>query len=968
MITFDTSVLLGYYQSRAGMAGAGASRGAASNAAVNGKYAPTAPWSATSSYARADDLVKNVLLGKRFIDESSAKLDLAGASEDYRKLFSLYQGLNSLYGLTEKASEKRVGSFDLARYIRTFERGVAEVNAYADSLKLDQLRLTRGNVGLNAKTEVGVPRVKAEYTTATLHTGAAADPVAVFQGDVQFTLSVKRLNTTHTIDVNLNDMGATPRTMSNVNAHINAKLEAAGLTTRFTVARTPGEAKTITAGTSTTTLPAGPDTYAFKIKGDTTEILTFSAPAAKPAVYVSTVVGNPDPDKNKATDDAVLVSRLTKLNAADAAIPGSGSRVFSQDLEGTIGTVRASKTGADGSVYMLADVDKSVSNQTIKGESDVALLKYDSAGKLVYARTLGASDTAMGLALDISADGKVAVAGSVKGDLEGAVEGALNSAANSGYSDSFVTLYDAKGDEVWTERRGAKLDDEATAVAFGADGSVYVAGRTKSAMPGGDAPLGGWDSYLTAYATSAKGAPVTLFTKTFGTAGDDKISGLVVSGDKVIAAGSEAGRAVLRSFDVALSQTTTERSVDEAGAWTQTVTTYVDGAPTGSVVTNGNQTATGVASSTAKTVTTGATATAEATRDLGDLQGGSVAGLALVDGQLYIGGQTRNGALSAGAPATAYTGGMDGFAARISTDLTSNAADSLVYVGGTGDDTVTGMAAAGGKVYLTGAAGEGLGGSALGTKDGYVSELDLTSGAVGWTQRITGKDGYATPTAISVDVTGASVLDKLGLPTGRIDYSRSANLVSSTSLRAGDSFQIRSSDAGLPRTVTIDANDTLDTLAVKVRRATGFRAKVEVVSDGEYRRLKITPLNAATIEILPGKTGEEGLNALGLPTGMVRNTIVRDGVTESADGKGPVYGLKLTADMDLNTKESRAAAMSALSSALGVIRNAYRDLETAARPKSKAVDAVAANAGNAPAYMQAQIANYQAALSRLGGG
>jgi hypothetical protein len=965
LISFDPNVLLGYYQSR--NAGTGATT-AGSTAASSAKIVPTAPWDSRSGFLRSDALVKNALLGKRFIDESAAKLDLPGASQDYKKLFSLYQGLNTLYGLTEQASDKHATALDLSSMQRAFTRGLTEVKAYADAMDLDQLRLTRGEVGLSAKTAVGVPKGKAEYVTATLHTGASGDAVEAFQGDVAFTLSVKRLNTIHTINVSLNDMGATPRTMSNVNAFINGKLEAEGLTTRFTVARTAGVPKTITAGKSTTTLPAGPDTYAFKIKGDTTETLTFSAAAAKPAVYVSTVTGNPDPDKDRTTDDAALVNRLTKLNAADAAIPGVGSKVFSQDLEGTISTVRGTKTGPGGALYVLADVEKSVSGQVVKGESDVALLKYDSAGHLIYSRTLGASDSATGLAMTVSPDGKVAVAGSVTGELDGVVNGALNSTAASGKTDSFVTLYDAKGDEVWTERRGAQQDDEATAVAFGADGTVYVAGRAKSALPGGTANLGGWDSYLTAYATSAKGAPTTLFTKQFGTDKDDRISGLVVDGDTVVAAGVEGGRAVLRSFDVALTTVNTTRNVDEFGAWTQTVTTSVDGSPTGSVVTNGTQTATGAASSSSATVTTAATATALATRDLGDLQGGSIAGLELADGELYLGGSTRNAALAAGSPATAHSGGMDGFALQLSSDLTSNADDALAYVGGTGDDSVTGMAAAGGKVWLTGSAGVGLGGDAIGAKDGYISQVNLTGGAVDWTQRLTGKDGFATPTSIAVDATGASSLDKLGLPTGTIDYNRSTSLVSATSIRAGDSFQISTSDAGLPKTITIAANDTLETLAAKVRRATSFKAKVEVISDGDVRRLKISPLSdSAVIEVLPGKGGDEALTALGLPAGISRKTVVKDGVTQSADGQGPVYGLKLSADMDLATKEGRAAAKALLSSALGVIRNAYRDLQTAARPKS-AVDAVAANAGNAPAYMKAQIANYQAALSRLGGG
>lgn len=968
MIQFDTSVLLGYYQSRTGQAGTMAAGSATGASAKKTQYAPTAPWAVNSTALRASDLVKNALMGKRFIDENAAKLDLTGASEDYRKLFSLYQGMNTLYGLAEQAAAKRVSALDLANFQRVFNRGLAETNTYADSLDFDQLRMTRGEVGLSAKTAVGVPKTLAEYTTGTLYSGASADEVPAFAGDVKFTLSAKKLNAVKTINIDLNDMGATPRTMSNVTAFINAKLEAEGLTTRFSVQRTAGAPKTITAGGKTTTLPAGPDTYAFKIKGDTTEKLTFSAPDAKPALYISSVTGNPDPDKNRLTDDATLVSRLTKLNSDVAGIPGSGSRVFSQDLEGTIGAVRASKTGPDGSTYMLADVDTSVAGQTVKGSNDVALLKYDSAGKLIYARTLGASDKATGLALDISSDGKVAVAGSVSGVLQGATNGALNSSASSGLTDSFVTLYDANGDEVWTQRRGAQKDDEATAVAFGADGTVYVGGRTKSAMPGGSDMLGGWDSYLTAYATSAKGTPTTLFTQTFGTVSDDKISGIVVDGGTVTVAGVEAGRGVLRSFDVSLTTTSTAKTIDASGNWTQTVTTSVGGVPGTPVVTTGSQAGDGNVYSTSSSVTTAGAATAAASRDLGDLGGGNIVGLALQGGELYVGGSTRNEALAAVTPSAAHSGGLDGFALRLSSDLTSTASDGLTYVGGAGDDSVTAMTASDGKVWLTGSAGEGLGGAALGTKDGYVSQINLNTGAVDWTERLSGKDGYATPTAISVGATGASSLDKLGLPSGTIDYTRSASIVSATSIRAGDTFQIVAGKNGAAKTITIDAKDTLDTLAVKVRRATGFQAKVEVVSDGPVRRLKITPLNdSSTIEILPGKGGDDALMALGLSSGIARKTEFIDGKTVSADGGGPVYGLKMTQTLDLSTEAGRTNALKVLSEAIDVIRAAYRDLETAAKPKTPASTGKSAS-GPVPAYLSSQIANYQAALSRLTGG
>jgi hypothetical protein len=58
------------------------------------------------------------------------------------------------------------------------------------------------------------------------------------------------------------------------------------------------------------TLPAVGDAFAFKVKGDTAETLKFSAPTTNPAVYVVTKGGDPDPDDDTKTDDAVYESKL----------------------------------------------------------------------------------------------------------------------------------------------------------------------------------------------------------------------------------------------------------------------------------------------------------------------------------------------------------------------------------------------------------------------------------------------------------------------------------------------------------------------------------------------------------------------------------------------------------------------------------------------------------------------------------
>lgn len=960
MIGFDFNVLLGHYQARTNLAAGGGAPGAA---ALAKRYAPTAPWASRSPFPKADALAKSVLLGRRFIDETAAKLDLDGASSDYKKLFALYQGVNALAGLAGRAGAKGVTQTELARLARTFDKGLAEVAGYADGLKLEQLRLTRGDTFISARSQTGVPKSKPEYVTRTLHTGKLTDEIPDFQGAAAFNIAVRKAGVTTNIAVNLADLGAQPRTIGAVVNLINDKLAAAGMTTRFAVERTTGQPREVKSGSKTITLPPLGDALAFRIKGDTTEALTFSAAATqRPAVFVTTRSGDPDPDKDPKTQDGKFQNSLLKLDPA--AGTGVGSKIRTADLEGTILGVRQSVFGEDGSLYVLADVEKTVSGQGIKGEQDVAVLKYDSAGNLAYARTLGAAATASGLAMAVATDGRVAIAGSIKGELTGASAGPLNSSAQSGKTDSFVTLFDSSGDEVWTQRRGALQDDEATALAFGDDGSLYVAGRTRSALPG-VAALGGWDSYLTAIATNDKGAPVTLFTQQFGTAADDALAGVVFENGRIVVAGVEDGSAVLRSFEVSLTETRITRTW-ASGMLTVTTETYTGGALTGSQSAQ-FETPGAPDGSTVTSYTSGGAATALATRSLGEIQGGSVAGLKIEDGQLYVAGHTRNAAFGVDGLSRAHAGGMDAFAARLSTDLTSTAQDALAYFGGAGDNTVAGFDVLGGQVFIAGAAGADLPGlTAIGQKDGYYAGLDLANGAITAAQRLSGKDGVATATSIAVAATGASDLDRFGLPAGALEFKRSQLIVAATSARPGDTFQIRTRAGARPSTITLEANDTLETLAVKVRRVAGFNAKVEVASNGDNRVLKISPRNdAATFEILPGKGGRDLLDALGLPEGVARNTKVVDGKSISTAAGGNVYGIGLRLDLKLSSEDEIKRASTILDAALSRIRIAYRDLEAAAKPKTPASNTPT---GPVPAYLQAQIANYQAGLDRLNGG
>ncbi|MES2722546.1 MAG: hypothetical protein V4656_05280 [Pseudomonadota bacterium] len=929
-ITFDTNILLNYYQGRAGVPLTSAGGGAPAK-----KYAPSAPWlpgaeTASNTPSLMTTAVKNAMLGRKLVNEDAAQLDLAGASADYKKLFALYQGIDTLAGVVDQMGGKNLSSTDKARIQSVFAKGLSEITAYTDKLDLDQLRLTTATVADKAKSTVGVTRAKTDYTTPPLVSGNINAPIDAFQGEVKFDISIKRVNVVHNVAIDLDEMGATPRNMTNVLSYINSKLEAADVGTRVSSLRIPGGDRMLQIGGKATKVGVNPDQWSMKFNVDSGDTLTFSAPKTEPAIYLAQSVGNPDPDGKSTTKDGVIVSQLLKVqtDTADVTPPPQAvgetnyvdGRIWAKDLEKTVGTVHATQVASDGSVYVLADVSDKVSGQTIKGDQDVALLKYDSAGKLLFTRTLGASSTATGMALAVSADGKIAIAGKVTGDLSGAAEGALNSGATGSFatqSDSFVTVMDGDGQELWTERRGARQNDEATSIAFGADGSVYVAGRAQSNLPG-TTGIGGWDSYIEGFKADSKNKVTTLFAQSVGSTGSDRPGGLVVDGGSLVLANNEEGRAVIHRFDIS-----------------------------------------------------GGTPVETATRDLGDLSGGSIAGLALDGGQLVIAGSAGGDSLSAGVTTRAYTSGLDAFAARISADLSAGAGDRLAYYGGAGDDKVTGMALSEGRVYLTGQAGLDLPDlDAKGKKDGFLTELNLETGATGFTRRFTGKDGYATPTAIAVDNSGSSALDRLGLPKGTLDMTDSAQLSAVSAVRPGDQFQVKGGNGGTFQTITIEAGETMESLVTKLKRGLNYQADVSVVTSDGQRKLQIKPQNPRNIlEFAPGKTGRDALALLGIPEGVVRTTVLsKDGKTTSADGKGTFYGLGLDKAMNLSNAEEISHTKAELASALNVIRTAYKDLKEAATPEAQRKAEKAMATGNVPAYLTNQIANYQAALDRLSGG
>lgn len=145
----------------------------------------------------------------------------------------------------------------------------------------------------------------------------------------------------------------------------------------------------------------------------------------------------------------------------------------------------------------------------------------------------------------------------------------------------------------------------------------------------------------------------------------------------------------------------------------------------------------------------------------------------------------------------------------------------------------------------------------------------------------------------------------------------------------------------------------------------GGAGRAEIVREDGVERLRITPRQGRAVRIEAGREGRDALGALGLSAGLVaENTDVRN--TPKAFGLGLLGG-----DLKLDSKAAIAKSKAELSAAISIVRQAY---ETLLHPNAKEMTAAEKaleerrqNAGPAPEYLSAQLANYRAALARLGG-
>jgi hypothetical protein len=658
-------------------------------------------------------------------------------------------------------------------------------------------------------------------------------------------------------------------------------------------------------------------TYGLQITPGGTEQVTLSA-AATPSLYL---VGNSGlaTETNTVTNAATSATtttaadqagRLTKLSGID----GTPSTTYSVNQQASTGTTTAQGTAVDasGNVYVIGNATGDFGNQLNQGTQDSYLTKYDSAGHMLWQKLLGSGGTANAYGLALDPSGGVVVTGASTSQL-------MTTSVSNGNNDSFVARYDTNGEQTWIKQIQTLATNQSNAVSVDASGNIYIGGSVSGGVIGaGQTSQGKGDAFLVKLDSKGK----VLSESQFGTSGTDSVAATATGSDgSLYVASTQNGHAILSKY--------AGGDITSAPTWSQ---------------------------------------------DLGDLAaGGSIGGLTVSNGKVYVSGATSNANLTSGGSANIAapaSGGIDAFVSSFTDNGASVSANTTTYIGTSGTDTAGDVTVASdGTIYVSGSTNGTFAGaqrSIQNVNNAFATALN-SDGTVKWTKQFGGADGVSTGAGIAIDTQGSSVLDALGLPRGTIQLNQSVDLTSQTTLRAGDSFKIAiQGTAARTANITIDQGETYDSLVTKINAQLGGIGKAAVNYSGSGENLKITVNAGNTINLQAGPGDFDALSRLGIAPGVL-TAPSKTGATVTTTSTNaakitPTYGLGFSGTLDISTKSGADLARSQL---LGVLSSLQSTYQTTNKPPA-ATTTVGNTTGTASAYQTAQLGSYSLALALLG--
>ncbi len=822
----------------------------------------------------------------------------ASLPADVQTSFVAYKALEQLRVLAESASAKTASSAMRLSLDAIFAKGLGDLQDFLAAAPTDKVKLAFDKPSRRAESVAMAPTTAPTKTLAVGILDARNAAIPGIAGNEILSVSLSKYGVTESVTVDLSTV-TQPPTFDGIATALNAAIASVPMRDTNGAIVLDGNGDPVAKYSSHFSVEKNDGKWGLALNALGVEKVGIDQVGAKDSLIVAsgqTALDAPTTTKITRFDDpagAVTQKTLRTIAAIDrdatavAALnppkPAvNGATAPEPQTIWATTTARAIATDAQGNSYVVGTTAGDLGSNRVDGAEDLFLTKLDSEGRVQWQRTLGASGGAQGAAVSIAANGDIVVAGTVSGPFNGSL---------GADSDMLVVKFDANGDEKFATSVRALGNEEANAVAVGADGTIYLGGRSGT---------GGGDAFLARI--SATGA--LQERRTINSGGSDSVTALAIDGSgELLALTKENGTATLRRIDA--------------------------------------QSLTG---------------------DLGSLALGSADARAIAvsaTGEIAVVGATL-GALS-GTQVNSTSGGRDGFVARIDAGLSGA---SVSYLGSADDDQADSVTFMTGALYVGGRTTGAMDGARRGAVDGFISRIDTATGAIQSTTQF-GQTALRTePVRIAAAAGGAGIMGALGLQRGSVNGSDSTKLVAQTSLRAGDEFTLKV-DGKTAKKIVVTADDTLTTLADRIRKATGIDITVTTPKVGDKSVLRIDAKPGHAIELIAGADGRDALAKLGIePQRLSAAPVVPKDAPRVRPGG--TFGLGLSDAYSLATAESAALALKTIESAISMTQTAFRSLYWD-DGKAALANGGSNFSGGPSAYQQKQLAMYQDALSRLGG-
>lgn len=901
-----------------------------------------APWAnpASGSENNIDALVRKAMGSKTLFDQNAAGLSDAKGNKDLESLFKMYQALNTLSAMAEKAGSKSTTNSYRAQLNERFQQGLAEIQSYLAMADTDQVQTLFGKKQAQFETAL-IPKTATRYDGLGLVAETASGTIQGLDGTEQFTINLKTGTRSETFTIDLSQIEGNVSVNSVVNL-INRQISSKVMTDAN------GDPVLNSKGKTTPLYDTRAETYkdangkwGIRFKGNSVETITLGDPTVSSSLYVLTgtqkgsntgiggltrlddASGALKTSHNNSKVVAGIDTDATKLAKALAAAkkkdPAGKTDETTQKTDNTVYAPTAARDtviDSQGFIYVVGSTSGDVGAQKGDGENGLFLTKYAPDGTMVFSRLITEGETE-GYSLAIDKDDNVIIAGSTTGKL-----GTRQTDAFAG-QDSFVSRYSSNGTHQFTVQLDGVAVDAATAVTTDDNGDIYIAGNTKGRIANGQTSQGSSDVFVAKIDGGKRvveNVPSRVLSiSQFGTSGADTVAGIAIGPDgSLLVASTENGQAVVRSLD-----------------------------------------------------------TTNLSNQLGqvNLGTGTLSGIAVdhTTGTVAVVGSTTSATLNAGSATNTHQGATDGFLARLDGSLN---AQGYTFLGTSGTDKIGDVIASNGDFYVTGTTtGVMAGTGKKGSTDAFVSRIDAASGAVEQTTQFGTLETATSGVSLALNPHGhSSTLEKLGLRTGVLNPQQSDDLFSVTGLKPGDHFSI--SVGNTTRKITLVEGDTLDRLAKRIRSQFASQLTVTLSNSSAGSKLQFKAKDGKEVSFNAGAAGQDALSKLGLEPGKLYDGKTLYGVggensktdSKESDYKpGGSFALDLDFSLQLNDAASAEYVKKILGTATETIKRAYRSLYYDETKASVAGGAMGAS-GNVSPYWSNKIANYQDALARLSGG